>query len=140
MLMRFDTFGDVERIAQELWGQSRTRQIPMDAYRRSDNFVANFDVPGVDPESIEVTVEKNVLTVKAERGWPAAEGDEVVIQERPQGQFSRQILLGDALDTGRLTATCADGVLTVMLPVSAAAKPRKVTIGTGVAAPYMPAD
>lgn len=86
-----------------------------------------------------VTVKKNVLTVKAERRWPAVGTDEIVIQERPQGQFSRQIFLGDALDTTRLTAGSSDGVLTIMLPVAKAAKPRKVTISTGAAAAHKPA-
>lgn len=139
MLMRFDPFRELDRLTQELSGPTRARQLPMDAYRRGDTFMIHFDVPGVDPAAIELTVEKDVLTVKAERRWPAAEGDDIVVQERPQGPLARQVFLGAALDTGRLAASCADGVLTIRVPVAQAAKAHKVPIATGTAAETQPA-
>ena len=131
MLMRFDPFRDVERWAQQLSGGTRFPVMTMDAYRQGDSWVASFDLPGVDPASIDVTVEKNVLTVRGERSWSPEEGDDVVVTERPQGLFSRQLYLGQGLDADRVEATYEHGVLTVRLPVAEAAKPRKVAITTG---------
>jgi HSP20 family protein len=95
----------------------------------------HFDLPGVRPDSIDVTVEKNVLTVRAERAWYPAEGDEVLARERPQGTFTRQVLLGEALDTDAVSATYTDGVLTVRIPVAEQAKPRKIEITRGSSGP-----
>jgi HSP20 family protein len=103
----------------------------MDAYRRGDVFVVHFDLPGVDPNTIDLTTEKNTLTVSAERTWQPAEGDELVITERPQGTFSRQMLLGDSLDTERITARYDQGVLTITIPVAEQSKPRKVQVTHG---------
>jgi HSP20 family protein len=103
----------------------------MDAYRQGDHWVASFDLPGFDPDSIEVTVEDNTLTVHAERSWEPKEGEQVVISERPQGVFTRRIALGDGLDADHVEASYEAGVLTVRLPVADHAKPRKVTITTG---------
>src|ERR671920_2283414 len=102
MLMRFDPFRDLDRLSEALWGvPTRTngapRTFPMDAYRRGERFFVHFDLPGVDPASIDVSVEKNVLTVSAERSWQPTEGDEVVAVERPRGKFTRQLFLGDTL-------------------------------------------
>jgi HSP20 family protein len=105
--------------------------MPMDAYREGDRFIVDFDVPGVDPESIDLTVEKNVLTVRAERGRQPPDGSEVLVAERPHGTFSRQLFLGDSLDTAKINGTFRDGVLTLTIPVADQAKPRKVAISHG---------
>ena len=131
MLMRFDPFRELDRLAALTSGVGRTPVMPMDAYRDGDRFVVHFDVPGVDPGSVELTVEKNVLTVKAERSWQPSEGQEVVAAERPQGSFSRQLFLGDSLDAANIEAHYDQGVLTVALPVAEAAKPRKVEVTAG---------
>ncbi|MFP3906923.1 MAG: Hsp20/alpha crystallin family protein [Acidimicrobiales bacterium] len=127
MLMRFDPFRELDRLAQP----SRFASMPLDAYREGDHFVVNLDLPGVDPESIDLTVEKNVLTVSAERSWNV--GDEItwVANERPQGTFSRQLFLGESLDTDGIEAGYDRGVLTIRVPVAEAAKPRKVQITSG---------
>jgi HSP20 family protein len=103
----------------------------MDAVRRGDSVIVGFDLPGVDPGSIDVTVDRNVLTVKAERQADRQEGDEVLIAERPHGSYTRQLLLGDTLDTERIEAEYRDGVLTLTIPVAERAKPRKVQIAAG---------
>ena len=131
MLMRFDPFKDVERWAQQLSGGTRQSVMALDAYRQGDHWIAAFDLPGVDPASIDLTVEKNVLTVKAERSWQPQEGEQVVVSERPQGVFTRQLFLGEGLDADHIEATYEAGVLTVRLPVAERAKPRKVEITTG---------
>jgi HSP20 family protein len=100
----------------------------MDAYRHGDHFVIHFDVPGVTPDSIELTTEQNVLTVRAERSWPEDTATDVVVNERPQGTFSRQVFLGEGLDTERIDAACDLGVLTVKIPVAERAKPRRVQV------------
>ena len=129
MLMRYDPFREFERLAQQNWGPTtRPAMMPMDAYRRDDRLVAHFDIPGVDPDAVEVTVEKNVLTVKASRSWTREEGDEVIVNERPQGDFSRQLFLGEGLDADHIDASYDNGVLTVTIPVAAQAKPRRVEI------------
>jgi len=130
VLMRFDPFRELDRLTQQTWGQQRS-VLPMDAFRRGDEFVVSFDLPGVDPDSIELTVEKNVLTVKAERPWARTEGDEVLISERHHGSFTRQLFLSESLDTDHIRATCEQGVLTVSIPVAEKAKPRRVEIGGG---------
>jgi HSP20 family protein len=128
MLVRFDPYRDVDRMTEELFRPTRPWPMPMDAYRRGDEFVVNLDVPGVDPSTIDLTVEQNTLTVTAERAWARAEGDEVHIAERPQGKFSRQLLLGESLDTDRIAARYDQGVLTITIPVAEQSKPRKVEI------------
>jgi len=104
--------------------------MPMDAYRKGDQFVVHFDLPGVDPSSIDLTVEKNVLTVSAERRWQASEDEQIVASERPQGQFSRQLFLGESLDAERVEARYDQGVLTITIPVAEQAKPRKVEVSS----------
>jgi HSP20 family protein len=131
MVMRFDPFREMDRVAQlvnQQVGAARNAAMPMDAYRGKDEFVVRFDLPGIDPASIDLTVEKNVLTVRAERSWQPDEGQEVVVQERPQGVFSRQLFLGEALDADHVRATYSDGVLTLTIPVAEQAKPRKVKV------------
>jgi HSP20 family protein len=105
--------------------------MPIDAYRKGDEFVVMFDLPGVDPNSINLTVERNVLTVHAERGRPEENGVELLIGERPQGTFSRQLFLAETLDTERIAAEYTDGVLTLRVPVREQAKPRRVDISVG---------
>jgi len=132
MLMRFDPFRELDRLAQQTFGSVvRPSVMPMDAYRQGDHFVAHFDLPGVDASSIEVTVEKNVLTVTAERQWQLSDEQQVLASERPQGRFSRQLFLGEGLDPDGVEARYDDGVLTVTIPVAEQAKPRKVEITSG---------
>jgi HSP20 family protein len=132
MLMRTDPFRELDRLAQQALGtRLRPAVMPMDAYRQGDHFVVHFDLPGVDPSSIDLTVEKNVLTVSAERQWQAAENQQVVASERPQGTFSRQLFLGESLDIEHVDASYDNGVLTVTIPVAEQAKPRKVEVTSG---------
>ena len=134
MLMRTDPFRELDRLTQQVLGQngtwSRPSAMPMDAYRDGDRFVVAFDLPGVDPEAIELDVERNVLTVKAERRpVAAAEHVEMQVAERPLGVFSRQLFLGDSLDVEHVDARYEAGVLTLRIPIAEKAKPRKITIG-----------
>jgi HSP20 family protein len=138
MLIRFDPFRDLDRLSQELWGQaagagSTPARMPMDAVRRGDQVEISFELPGVDPETVDVEVENNVLTVSAERREETErrEGDEVLVRERRFGRYNRQISLGDNLDPDRLEAHYHDGVLTVTVPVAEQAKPRKVEVSHG---------
>ena len=128
MLMRFEPFREFDRVTEELLSASRARQIPVDAYRRGDEFKVHFDLPSVDPGSIELTVEKDVLSVHATRAWVPFEGDAIEVRERAQGEFSRQLLLGEGLDRDHVAATYADGVLTITIPVAEQAKPRKIEV------------
>jgi HSP20 family protein len=128
MLMRFEPFRELDRITEELLSDRRVRQIPVDAYRRGNEFKVHFDLPGVDPDSIELTVERDVLTVRATRTWIGLEDDQIQVAERAQGEFSRQLFLGESLDRDHLTATCENGVLTITIPVAEQAKPRKVEV------------
>ena len=130
MLMRFDPFRELDRLASAPWANTRP-VMPMDAYRRNGDFVVHFDLPGVDPSSVDLTVEKNVLTVTAERHFARAEGDEITVTERLQGKFSRQLFLGDSLDPEGISANYDQGVLTLHIPVAERAKPRKVEISAG---------
>jgi HSP20 family protein len=137
MLMRTDPFRELDRLTQQVFGNaagtwSRPTAMPMDAYRAGDEFVVAFDLPGVTPEAIELDVERNVLTVKAERR-PTVTGDNVEMQvaERPLGVFSRQLFLGDTLDTDHINASYESGVLTLRIPIAEKAKPRKITIEGG---------
>jgi len=133
MLMRTDPFRELDRLAQQVFTGSgtwtRPTAMPMDAYRSGDEFVVAFDLPGVSADAIELDVERNVLTVKAERR-PSVSGDTVEMQvaERPLGVFSRQLFLGDTLDTENIQAGYEAGVLTLRIPVLEKAKPRKISI------------
>ncbi len=130
MLMRFDPFRELDRLTQEALG-GRAPAMPMDAWRHGDHFVVSFDLPGVDPESIDLTVEENVLTVRAERSWHPEEGDQVIAAERNHGAVARQLFLGENLDAERIEARYENGVLTVTIPVAERAKPRKVSVTSG---------
>ena len=132
MLMRTDPFRDFDRLAETFFGTpGRPAVMHVDAERDGDWFNVYFDLPGVDPDSIDLTVERNVLSVKAERQRTHRDGVEVVIAERPMGTFSRQLFLGDTLDTDKLEAVYDNGVLTLRIPVSDQAKPRKINVGAG---------
>src|ERR1700736_5953919 len=128
MLMRFDPFREVDRVTEAMLHRPSVPRMPMDAYRHGDSFLVHFDLPGIDPASIELTVEKNVLGVKADRRSPLAEDDEVVVAERPQGTFGRQIFLGEGLDPERIEARYDSGVLTVTIPVAEQVKSRRVQV------------
>src|SRR5215204_4477203 len=134
MLMRTDPFRELDRLTQQVFGNlpgtwSKPTVMPMDAYRSGDEFVVAFDLPGVPADAIELDVERNVLTVKAERR-PVATGDNVEMQvaERPLGVFSRQLFLGDSLDAEHIEASYDVGVLTLRIPVREQAKPRKIAV------------
>ena len=131
MMMRFDPFRELDQVAQQVLRQTPRPGAPMDAYRHGDQFIVQFDLPGVDPSSIDLTVEKNVLNVTATRQRTFGEGDEVLIAERPQGEFRRQLFLGEQLDMDNIGADYEDGVLTLTLSVAEQAKPRKVEISKG---------
>jgi HSP20 family protein len=133
MLLRFDPFRELDRLADQA-GERRRSVMAMDAYRAGDEVTVHFDLPGVDRDSIDVTVEKNQLFVRAERRWHGDEDVEVVAAERPQGSFARSLFLGENLDTERIDADYADGVLTLTIPVAEVAKPRKISVGSGQAA------
>jgi HSP20 family protein len=130
MLMRTDPFRDLDRLFQQATGTpSRPAAMPMDAYRDRDTFLVQFDLPGVDRDAIDLTVEKNVLTVHAERSRPQHHDEiEMVAAERPQGTFSRQLFLGDTLDADRIEAEYETGVLTLRIPIAERAKPRRVQV------------
>jgi HSP20 family protein len=132
MLMRTDPFRELDRLTQQFFGvhgtQSRPAVMPMDAFRDGEEFVVRFDLPGVSPDSIDLDVERNVLTVKAER---TSDGTELQVAERPKGVFSRQLFLGDTLDADRIEASYDQGVLTLRIPVAAQAKSRKIAVTAG---------
>ncbi|MGA5195485.1 Hsp20/alpha crystallin family protein [Streptomyces exfoliatus] len=136
MLMRTDPFRELDRLAQQMLGTSgtwsRPSAMPLDAYREGDEFVVALDIPGVSPEAIDVDVERNMLTVRAERR-PAVNTDDVQMElsERPLGVFSRQIMLADTLDTDHIKADYEAGVLTLRIPIAERAKPHKIEIGGG---------
>ncbi|MEV4200759.1 Hsp20/alpha crystallin family protein [Micromonospora globbae] len=132
MLMRTDPFREIDRLAEQFFGTtSRPGVMHMDAYRDGDYFYAAFDLPGVDPESIDCTVERNVLTVRAERRRPTDDKVELVAAERPMGVFTRQLFLGDTLDADNLEAGYENGVLTLRIPVAERARPRRVPVIAG---------
>ena len=132
-LMRFDPFRDFDRVAEQMMlggGRGGPRSFPMDAYRRGDEFFIHLDLPGVDADSIELTAENNVLTVSAERRFEPEDSDQVLIRERPQGEFTRQLLLGENLDVDNIEANYENGVLTLTIPVAERAKPRRISVGS----------
>ncbi|MEU5723478.1 Hsp20/alpha crystallin family protein [Micromonospora sp. NPDC047738] len=129
MLMRTDPFREIDRLAEQFFGTTaRPAVMHLDAYRDGDFFYAAFDLPGVDPDSIDCTVERNVLTVRAERRRATGDNVELVAAERPMGTFTRQLFLGDSLDADKLEAGYENGVLTLRIPVAERAKPRRISI------------
>jgi HSP20 family protein len=137
MLVRTDPFREFDRLTQQALGtMTRPAVMSMDAWRDSVEVVVAFDLPGVEPDSIDIDMERNLLTVKAERHPPPAGADsEMVVAERPSGVFSRQLIVSDMLDTDRIQASYDAGVLTLRIPIAEKAKPRKITITTSNAAP-----
>ena len=134
MTTAFDPlFRDLNRLATEVFGSSRAPQsMAMDAYRSGEHYVAEFDLPGIDVDSLEVRAENNTLTVRAQRRAGAGENEAgYVVAERPRGTFSRQLSLGEGLDLDNVSADYTDGVLTVTLPVAERAKPRQIEVGHG---------
>jgi HSP20 family protein len=139
-VMRFDPFREFDRLAEQMLGggAARTggaRSCPMDAYRRGDRFFVHVDLPGVDPDSIDLTTEQNVLTVRADRQFQTHEEDEIVVNERPQGTFSRQLFLSDALDAENIQASYEQGVLTLEIPVAEQAKPKRIQVSRSEGGP-----
>jgi len=128
MLARFEPYRPLDPITEQLLSERRAWQIPVDAYRRGNEYKVLLDLPGTDPGSIELTVEKDLLAVRAKRTWIQAEDDQIQIAERGQGDFSRQLFLGEGLDREKITASYENGVLTVTIPVIEQVKPRKVEI------------
>lgn len=138
MLMRTDPFRELDRLTQQFFSSnasgtwSRPSAMPMDAYRDGEEYVIALDLPGVDPDAIDIDVERNMLTIKAERRpLPKSDKAQVELSERPLGVFSRQVMLADTLDTEHINADYDAGVLTVRIPIAERAKPRKISIGTG---------
>ena len=133
MLMRTDPFRELDRLTQQALGTggslARSSLMPMDAWRDGDTFHVEFDLPGVEPDGIDLDVERNVVTVRAERPNRASDA-ELIAAERPRGVFSRQLVLGDNLDTEHIEAHYDSGVLTLAIPVAEKAKPRKIAIAT----------
>ncbi|MDQ3627743.1 MAG: Hsp20/alpha crystallin family protein [Actinomycetota bacterium] len=136
MALTFDPFREIDRLASQLLGPASTdargpRWMPMDLYRSGDHYVVNVDLPGVDPGSIDLDVDGNTLTVRAERTLGAEESAQWLAQERPRGSFMRQLNLGDGLDVDAIHATYENGVLALTIPVAEQARPRKIEIQTG---------
>lgn len=132
MVMRFDPFRDLYSLAQQAFGEGvQIRPIPMDAYRRGGAVFVHFDLPGIDPNTIDLTVEQNVLSVSAERFYERRDADQIIAKERPTGVFERQVFLGEQLDPERLQASYERGVLTIEIPVAPEAKPRRIEIRAG---------
>jgi HSP20 family protein len=131
MLMRTDPFRDLDRFAQQVLGTAaRPAVMPMDAWREGEQFVVEFDLPGINADSLDIDIERNVVTVRAER--PAVDPNrEMLATERPRGVFSRQLVLGENLDTDKIEAAYQEGVLTLRIPVAERAKPRKISVAHG---------
>jgi HSP20 family protein len=128
-ILRFDPFQEFDRLTRQMLASGRVpRSMPMEAYRRGDQFFIHLDLPGVGPDDVQLTVERNVVVVRAERRPFWQEGDEVLVDETPQGTFSRQLFLGDNLDAGRLEASFDQGILTLTIPVAEQAKPRRIQV------------
>jgi len=129
---RGDPCRDIDRLAQQVFGSAgRPAGMQMDAYRTGNDVIVHFDLPGIDPETVELDIERNVLSVRVERRSPAPEDAEVIAAERPTGTFTRQLFLGDTLDTERIDASYDSGVLTLRIPVAEQAKPRRIQIAGG---------
>lgn len=131
MLMRTDPFRELDRLTEQVFGTTtRPAVMPMDAWRQGDEFIVEFDLPGVKAEDVDLDVERNVLTVKAERLIKDGQDAEMIAAERPRGVFSRQLFLGDNLDTDRVQAQYDAGVLRLTIPIAEKAKPRKIEIAS----------
>lgn len=129
--MRYDPFSEFDRLWRHFEAAPGAGQMPMDAFAQGDEYILKFDLPGVAPDSVDITVENSVLTVTVERPSEDTEGANWMVRERPNGKHSRQVRLGDKLDSGSIEADYDHGVLTVRIPVREDAKPYKVNIGSG---------
>jgi HSP20 family protein len=135
-LMGFDAFRDVDRAVEQALGTNRrTSAVPLEAFRRGDQYFVVADVPGADPADVEVRVERNVVTITVQRRPAFGPDDAVLIDERPRGEFVRQLFLGDSLDSSRLSADFGNGVLTLRVPVDESSKPRRVDISSAPSSP-----
>jgi HSP20 family protein len=135
MLIRTDPIREFDRLAAQVFGTwTRPTGAPLTAFRDGERFVVRFDLPGVDPETIELDVERNVLSVRAQRETKLPEGSEVIADERVSGSYTRRLVLSDRLDTDRIEAAYDRGVLTVTIPVAEKAKARRIEITKGEAA------
>lgn len=132
-LMRFDPFRELDRLAEQAMPRGAARGLPMEALRRGDEFDVFLDIPGVKDDDVDITVENNVVSIRARRMPQRREGDEVIVDERVYGEFTRQLFLGENLDPGGLAADVANGVLTLRIPVREASKPRRIQLGSGAA-------
>jgi HSP20 family protein len=134
MLVQNDPFRDIDAWFDRMTGRTSSNgswPMPMDAYKRGNDLWVDIDLPGVAADSVDIDVERNVLTISAERSWERKEGDQVYLAERHRGTFRRQVHLGDGLDAERIEARYSDGVLTLRIPVAEAAQPRKIQVQTG---------
>ncbi|MFI6172478.1 Hsp20/alpha crystallin family protein [Nocardia sp. NPDC051052] len=132
-MLRFDPFHDIDTVARQLLGEAvgtarAPRFMPMDLFKTGDHYVLNADLPGVDPGSVDVSVENGTLTLRAERSLPSAEGVQWIASERFAGRFMRQLTLGEGVEADNISATYQDGVLSIMIPVAAKATPRRIEI------------
>jgi len=138
MIIRYDPLRDFDRLSRQVWRNPASSLIspslPLDVYRYTDRVEAVFDIPGVDPESIDITVEKDTLTVQAQRSRITPEGEEALVNERFQGTFSRRLSLGQSLDSEKVSASYLNGVLTVTVPIAEQAKARKIEVTSGTTA------
>ncbi|WP_065571520.1 Hsp20/alpha crystallin family protein [Microbacterium oleivorans] len=136
----YDPFRDIDRLASTLFDTRRgPRRMPMDLFRDGDHYVLNADLPGIDPGSVDIDVDGQLLTIRAERTVGAADGVKWITRERETASFLRQLNLGQGIDTDAITATYSNGVLTVTIPVSEKAKPRKVEVVAEGSAPTIAA-
>ncbi|GAA1408369.1 Hsp20/alpha crystallin family protein [Catellatospora coxensis] len=130
MQMRWDPFRDFDRLAGEVFGAARTPALmPMDCLRSGEEFLVRFDMPGIEPDTLDVSAENNTLTVRGERRRHDPDDAAYLVSERPTGSYSRQLVLGDGVDVDAISAEYTDGVLTLHIPVAPQAKPRKIEIG-----------
>jgi len=128
-LMRFDPFRELDRLSEQMMGGRGPRTMPMEAWRRKDEFYVYVDLPGVERDDVELTVERNVVSIRAQRRPAHEEGDDVIVDERPHGTFTRQLFLGDNLDAHKLSADYDRGVLMLTIPIAEASKPRRIQLG-----------
>ena len=132
MLLFNDPFPDIDALFSGLGSPAAHGQLtmPMDAYRRGHDVWVHIDVPGVAADSLDIAMERGILTISAQRDWQRQDGDDAYLSERLRGSYRRQVHIGDGLDTDRIEANFNDGVLTLRIPVAEAAKPRKIAITT----------
>lgn len=132
MLVRFDPYRDINRLAQEVFGDRRVPQpMPMDCYRLGDTFFLTFDLPGIEISTLEVVAEHNTLTVTAERDTDVPQDATFLVAERPVGRYSRQLVVGEGVDIDAVVAGYHDGVLTLTIPIAEQAKPRRIEVAHG---------